>query len=903
MSDLWQLVRDDLYRLAADAARALVPRLPPPAADPAAAGTVLAERLQTPVDTLPPGNALVELARGVLGDLPTGSAVRLHGWQRAQGAPRGVALVLTDGAGRAVLAITPTDPPVIDVAVVPATALTVPLGRAPWRATVTVAAPEGWDVAYGPGLAPGPPRGTARVELHHDTPLRSGFGGGPGIGVDAVAATLDASPAGATTRVSLVNLAVAVLPTELAVLLGAAPDSPLRGAHSDVTVLVGGGGGLRFDTGGVRLDLPLRIDAPGIRTRGVALELTDAGGRLGLAVTASVQATLPGLPLRAELAGAGFTLPLALQPQGLVDAVADRLPDGIDVDLALPPVSGGGLVRRTPDGGWGGLIAIDLGFVALQAVALLRPPAGSTPTTFLVLLAARFPPPGIQLGFGFALSGVGGLVGVNRRVDADVLRRLVCEGHADTVLFPDHAAERADEIVTALATAFPSANRRFLVGPMLQLTWLAERVSLSAALVLELPAPVRATLIGRLLVALPDPVVPLVRLQASVLGRIDPGVPVVELLASLAGSWIVGLTVSGEIYLLVRGGDQPVFVLSAGGFHPRYTRPPGVPALGRLALDLAPGGSWGLRVEAYLAVTSNAVMFGGRVQLEAMIAGCGVEGWLGLDALFVMEPTFGFSVHVYAGVAVRAFGHRLAGIGLDFTLEGPGPWHAFGTGSVSVLFWDASLDFDIRWGSGRAAVARAGDDPTSYVRTAVAATSAWAVEQPAADRTALAFTADARRALADGTLVHPDAHLRMSQAVVPLGVPITRFGGRRIPAQTWTVASVRIGDHAQDAPPPTLPERFLPGEYFDLTEDEKLTARATQVLPGGVALAIDGSNVGAGVSVEDRYETGYQPRRDGQARQFRSWAGRLAAEAVRPASAAERAQRWRTAQVQVVVRP
>ena len=62
------------------------------------------------------------------------------------------------------------------------------------------------------------------------------------------------------------------------------------------------------------------------------------------------------------------------------------------------------------------------------------------------------------------------------------------------------------------------------------------------------------------------------------------------MLVSLAGSWIVGLAVRGEMYLLVRGGAQPEFVLSAGGFHPRYTRPPGVPALQRLQIDLAPGG-------------------------------------------------------------------------------------------------------------------------------------------------------------------------------------------------------------------------------------------------------------------------------------------------------------------------
>jgi hypothetical protein len=624
---------------------------------------------------------------------------------------------------------------------------------------------------------------------------------------------------------------------------------------------------------------------------GLELRAGTAGPQLGVSV--SLAASLPGLPLRAELDGAGFDLPAVLSPDRLFDQVSELFPDGIEVALVLAPVSGGGLVRRTADGGYGGLIAIDLGFVALQAAALLGPPGGGAPTTFLVALAARFPAPGLELGFGFALDGVGGLVGVNRRVDDEALRRLVCEGHADRVLFPDHVLDRADEVIAALGSAFPIAPGRFLIGPMLQISWLDRMVSVSAALVLELPAPARAVLIGRLLVALPDPAVPLVRLQASILGRVDPAIPVVELLASLAGSWIAGLSVSGEVYLLVRGGDHAVFVLSAGGFHPRYTRPAGVPALRRLALDLAPGGSWGLRVDAYLAVTSNAVMFGGRVQLEAMIADCGVEGWLGLDALFVFEPVFGFSVHVYAGVAVRAFGHRLVGVGLDFTLEGPAPWHAFGTGSISVLFWDVSLDFDIRWGSAPAVGSRPAEDPAEPVRQAIAATKAWAVQQPTADRTALMLSADAKRRLAADTVVHPDARLRVSQSVVPLGTPISRFQGRPVAEQTWTITTVVIGSPREIDPAVPVTEPFIPGDFLALTEDQKLTGAAFESYPAGVSVGLDGADVGPGHRVDDSYETDYEPRRAAHAREFRSWPGHFTLEAALFTSVAERIERWR----------
>lgn len=905
-AELLAALAGQLRALAENAVNDLVPKLPAPAPDPSAAGTPLAGRLLTPVDRLPQGNALVELLREAVGDLTPGSPVRLHGWQRAAGAPRGVALVVTDPAGRAVLGVTPG--PVFDIVVLPSTNLSVRTGTGPWSVGVAVASPNGWDVAAGPGLPPAPPGGTATITLERAGTLRAGLSDGPGLSVSGVAVRITATPTTIpAVDVELRDLRAAVLPKALAQLIGAGKGTPLAAAET-ITVVARAdrAGGLRFvASGAVRLELPLRLDGPGIRTRGAAVELLLGAGGVRLALSVSVAATLPGLPVQASLDGAGISLPVELSPARLgIDPdprrIADLFPDGIGVDLALPPVSGGGVVRHTGDDEYAGLIAIDLGFLRLQAIAVFRPPSGGTPTSFLVMLAAQFPPPGIQLGLGFALDAVGGLVGVNRRVDTTALQRLVSDGNADRVLFPDRIVDRADEVIAAMSAVYPVGPGRFLIGPMVRITWGGRMVSLSGAIVLELPAPVRAVLVGRLLVSLPDPVVPLIRLQASVFGRVDPGVPVVELLVSLAGSWIVGLAVRGEIYLLVRGGAQPEFVLSAGGFHPRYLRPAGVPALQRLQLDLAPGFGWGLRVEAYFAVTSNTVQFGGRVQLEAMIAGCGVEGWLGLDTLFVFEPRFAFSVHVRAGVAVRAFGRRLAAVALDFTLEGPAPWHAFGTGSISVLFWDVDLDFDVRWGAPPAVAPALGRDPAGPVRDAVAKPAAWVAERPRTERTALVFTPDARARLADGTVVHPDSTLRVSQAVVPLGVRIARFEHRSVTAQTWTIASVTVGTLPPEPTRPEVTERFVPGEFFELPEEQRLTEPAFVTHASGVRLSVDDVAVGTGHRVDDDYETDYEPPLErGHAR----WPGVYREDALFGASAALRLERWRTRDVAVRLRP
>ncbi|WEO92974.1 DUF6603 domain-containing protein [Streptomyces sp. FXJ1.172] len=906
-------VADQLRALAQDAVAGLIRQLPELGDDPSAAGTVLAGRLLAVHDRLPPGNSLAELVREVLGDLDANAPVRLHGWRRAPGAPLGVALVLTDpsgaAAGRAVLGVTP-DGPVFDVVVTPGAILTLPTtANGPWSAQATIAAPGGWDAAFGPGLPPTPPGGTATIQLQRTGRLTTGMTDGPGIGVNGIGVTVTASPATPpAVEVELRELTAAVLPTALARLVGVDGVGPMAGGSGPVTVTLRADrtAGLCFTgTGGLEIPLPLRLDVPGVRTRGTALELVSDGGEPRLALSVSLTAGLPGLPLRVFLDRTGIDLPLALTPAAPVGLDPRRLrelfPDGIGTELNVPPVSGSGVVRRTPDQGYAGLISVDLGVLQLQAIALFRPPTGDAPTSFLVLLAAQFPAPGIELGLGFALDAVGGQVGVNRRVDVTELQQLVSDGNADRVLFPDHAAERAGEIIASLGAVYPVAAGRVLVGPMVRITWGGRIVSLSGALILELPAPVRAVLVGRLLVGLPDPVVPLIRLQASVLGRIDPGIPEVELLVSLAGSWIVGLAVRGEMYLLVRGGPQPEFVLSAGGFHPRYAPPPKVPALRRLQIDLAPGGGFGLRMEAYLAVTSNAVMFGGQVQLNAMIAGCGVQGWLGLDALFVFDPVFSFAVHVRAGLAVRAFGHRLAGVGLDFSLEGPAPWHAYGTGSISVLFWDVSLDFDIRWGSPPAVAPQPGRDPLEPLRAAIARAKAWVAQRPAVERTALNFTPTATEKLDRGDIVHPDATLRVSQDVVPLGVAFSRFERRPVPVQLWTIKEVTLGTPQPADHLPPLPERFVPGDLFDLTEDEQLTRPAFASYAGGVQVGTDGALLGVGHRVDDRYETAYEPPLPTP--QFSPWPGHFDREAVFAVSAAERLERWRTPEAAVRVRP
>ncbi|MEU5524899.1 DUF6603 domain-containing protein [Streptomyces sp. NPDC047860] len=876
-------------------------------------GEALQGRLLEPLTDLPDGHALLGLLRDMLGDVTSAAAtVHAHGWQRAPGSARGLALVLGTTGSRAVLAITPGRDgrgPTLDVVVSPGATFNHTLGDAgsEWQVTLDVRSQQVWNASYSPGSPPVPPVGTATITATRKGALTGGPANGPHVSTDGIAVGVAVTPGGPlVATLGVTDFQVAVLPSALATFLGDGGGATTE--KTDIRIQASRADGLRFTEGGVRLQRPVNISLPGVTTRRFAVELDHDENGLLLRPTLSALAKPPVLPLTAALDGLGLQVPVSLLGDRIgidTDRLEAAFPTGMGIGLELGAVGGGGSVQEHggPGGGaYAGALDIDLGFVRVQAFGLLQLPVDGQQLSFLVLLGAEFGYPGIQLGFGFALDAVGGLVGLNRRVDENRLRDLVLAGNADRILFPGNVVARADEIAGSLEACFPVARDRFVVGPMLRITWGGRIVSLSAALVMDLPAPVRTLLLGRILIAVPDPVLPLVRIQANVFGTIDPSVPAVELLATLTGSTIVGTPVSGECYLLFRGGRDAAFVLSAGGFHPRFVRPPGVPALRRLAMELG-GPVMRLRAEAYLALTSNSLQFGAQLSLDATIAGCGVEGYLGLDALFVWEPTLSFAVRIFAGVAVLAFGERLASVGLDFTLEGPAPWHAFGTGSISVLFWDLSLDFDERWGDAPAIEQKAGDI-LPLLREALARPDAWTAEPPAAQRSGVRFTEAANAALAKGDVAMPDATFRLSQRIVPLETLVQRFHRLGVPAQSWRLEPV---ERTSGTPLPTFgpaTERFVPGEYFALTDEQQLTSDAFMELPSGVRLA--GSDVRPGERhlVDDSYETGYKV----ESAWFTGFAvpangkplpgtGLFTLESfARPVGAAERADRWRAAQ-------
>jgi hypothetical protein len=146
--------------------------------------------------------------------------------------------------------------------------------------------------------------------------------------------------------------------------------------------------------------------------------------------------------------------------------------------------------------------------------------------------------------------------------------------------------------------------------------------------------------------------------------------------ASLFESRVLFITIEGEMGVLAAFGDDANFIISVGGFHPRFNPPPlPFPSPQRISLNIINTSACRIRAEAYFAVTTNTVQFGARAELVFGFDSFGIQGHIALDALIQFSP-FYFIVEISASVSLRAFGVGLFSIRLRFSLEGVTPWRA-----------------------------------------------------------------------------------------------------------------------------------------------------------------------------------------------------------------------------------
>jgi hypothetical protein len=321
------------------------------------------------------------------------------------------------------------------------------------------------------------------------------------------------------------------------------------------------------------------------------------------------------------------------------------------------------------------------------------------------------------------------------------------------------------------------------------------------------------------------------------IGVIDFNKDEVALDATLYDSRILQFVLTGDMALRANWGRQPNFVLAVGGLNPRFPPPAGFPQLARLALSLGDSDNPRLRFESYLALTSNTVQFGARFDFSYSAAGFTLAGFLGFDALFQFAP-FEFIVDVGAMVALKRGGSVLMGVFLEMTLAGPTPWHVWGKATFKIFFFKVSIRFDHRFGHEEPPALPPPVDVPSLLANALRDRRNWSSALPRGEH-AIVSLRDVQTTAAV-LRVHPLAELTVRQRVVPLRLPVTKFGNVPLGGQTTFTVAV-LGSSGGTLPMPSTPtqDAFALAQYQEMSDEEKLTRPAFERQDAGLQFGVE----------------------------------------------------------------
>ena len=537
-------------------------------------------------------------------------------------------------------------------------------------------------------------------------------------------------------------------------------------------------------SGTLELQLPTHIPLGPLEIQGllIALQPLETGIKLSLGATLKIELG----PFIGIVENIGVNANLEFPEDGGNMGPANlsfgfKPPTGIALSLDTSVVKGGGYIFFDPDNArYGGALELNIkDKLAISAIALIstRMPDGSKGFSLLLIISIQFSP-GIALGMGFFLNGLGGMLGFNRTMNVEALRAGVKNNALDSVLFPEDIIENITEIITNIREIFPVKQDQFMIGFMAKITWGVPQPLLSVefGLIIEFPNPIRIAILGVLKLVLPDENSAIVNLQINFLGIIDFESKYLSFDASLFNSSILMMTLEGDMALRLFWGEQKAFLFSVGGFHPTF-QPDAALQVGemdRLTLNILSGNP-SLNLTAYFALTSNTVQFGSLLSLSFEISSFAIEGYFGFDVLFQFSP-FKFLANVRAGVSVRSGSQVILVIQLNFDLQGPKPWIARGVARFEILGFGINVNFNETWGEvDEATLPKI--DVLPQLMEALEQDLNWTSEFPD-DRLLLVSLRELEEGelLAGEVLLHALGELTISQDVIPLDTTIEKHG-------------------------------------------------------------------------------------------------------------------------------
>jgi hypothetical protein len=556
-----------------------------------------------------------------------------------------------------------------------------------------------------------------------------------------------------------------------------------------------------------------------------------------------------------ERVGVKFDVTFGSGNLGILGLSPDfKPPTGVGLAIKAGVVQGGGFLSfDTEKGEYSGALFVELeGGISLTALGLIttKLPGGQRGYSLIVVVTAEgFQP--IPIGFGFMLTGIGGLLGVHRTINVEALQASVRTDAISGVLAPKNVVANAAQFLSTLGKFFPTAKDHYFFGPLAEITWgTPALITIKLAVVFEFGERTRLVVLGRITAILPRKDQDLVRLQMNVVGGIDFDRRQAFLDAALFDSRLVNkFLITGEMRLRMRWDDQPFFALAIGGVHPAFTPPAGLEDMQRAAIVFADSESLKLRCEAYLAITSNTVQFGSRLELFAKASKFSISGEAGYDVLIQFDP-FHFIASLYASLQLKAGSRSLFKVKFNGELSGPRPLRVRGKATFEILWWDYSVSFNTTLIGGSPPPPPPPIDVIPLLRDALLAPASWSAALAQGERLVTLREEPPTAKIK----IHPLSELTIKQNVVPLGIRITKYGNAPIAggAREFRVSQVQIGTRTVTTT--DVRDNFAPGQYKEMTDDEKLSSPSFEMLEAGVRIAADEPQCGTAVSMAVDFE-------------------------------------------------
>ncbi|HYR91491.1 MAG TPA: DUF6603 domain-containing protein [Terriglobia bacterium] len=608
--------------------------------------------------------------------------------------------------------------------------------------------------------------------------------------------------------------------------------------------------GLRFSgSSGLEISLPMHAAFGPAKFETLYLRAGVDSGSIPIEISAALAATLGPLDVSVDRIGviARASFPAAGGNVGPLNLEFKfKPPTGAGLSLDAGGFKGGGfLTFDNEKGEYAGALELDFkGLFTVKAIGIIntKMPDGSKGFSLLIVIAAEFTP--IQLSFGFTLNGVGGIFGLNRMIVVAALAEGVRTNAVKSILFPENVVANISRIISDIKQFFPPQQDHFVVGPMAKLGWgTPSIITAELGLLLDLPNPMFA-IVGVLKAVLPAEEAPILRLQVNFIGILDFERGYMFFRADLFDSRLLIYSITGTMALLVSWGEAQTFALSVGGFHPDFRDLPTIPALpdgfrgmARIGISLLSDDNPRLKVESYFAVTSNTVQFGARVELYAGAAGFNVYGFLGYDVLFQFDP-FRFIAHLYGGIALREGSSVIAGINISAQLSGPTPWDARGEASLTILFFEISVDFHVTWGDPPPAITSNTEDLLKVLQREFNDTRNWRAELPSNNHLHVSLRKINPPVGAELLVIHPAGVLTFSERSLPLeDYSIQKFGNKKpLSENKFKLSNASSNGMPIPADYQSVRELFAPGNFTELSDSDKLSRRSFEKLPSGFKL-------------------------------------------------------------------